>query len=470
MEYFSSFFSKDLIDLIIYHKHQYSVQQSGSSINTNYKTKDFLAIHLYVGIIKLPRYVDYWSEQFRVEKVAGIVSLKKYQALRKYLHFNDNAMANDYLYYKIQPILDIVKKNCNAIPNEKQQLIYEMMVPFKGSRAGSRKLYIKSKHKIGGFKFFFRARAFGIVYDFVVYGGSDTFRHHQFSNKEENMGLGSKVVLGLCQTISNPAVTIVYIDNFFTSRELMRHLRQEYGILALGTIRGNRLRGCMVPTDKTVSLGTSLQKVDNEKNVVVLKQVDNKEVLLASNFVGIEPITSVKGFSKMERKKGDVPCPNIVKKYNVHMGGVDVADMLIALYRTHFKAKKLYLTIFGHLLNLCVIHAWLLNRREAALMKEKYNDGLKTIQVNVAEMLLQKDRLALAGAPTSVNEKLVKRPSAPRPVMEVRLDKYDLSPICAEKAQCRHYKDRQSRIKCMKCNMTLCLISVRNCFYESHHQ
>lgn len=152
------------------------------------------------------------------------------------------------------------------------------------------------------------------------------------------------------------------------------------------------------------------------------------------------------------------------------MGGVDLADMLIALYRTPFKAKKWYLTIFGHLLDVCVINAWLLLRREAALMKDKYNDGLKTFRVNVAEMLLQRDRPALAAAPTSVTEKLIKHPSVPRPVTEVRLDKYDHFPICAEKARCRHCKAGQSRIKCLKCNMSLCLIPARNCFYEFHHQ
>ncbi|KAJ8870056.1 hypothetical protein PR048_029067, partial [Dryococelus australis] len=213
-----------------------------------------------------------------------------------------------------------------------------MMVPFKSTCSSSRKQYIKSKPKKWGTS--------GIVYDFVVYGGSDTFRQHPFFNKVVSMGLGNKVVLGLCQTISNPALTAVYFDNFFTSLELLCHW------------------------------------------------FDNKEVLLVSNFVGREPITSVKQFSKVERKIVDIPCPNIVKNFNGHMVGVDVADMLIALYRTPFKVKKWYLTI-GNLLDLCVINTWLLNWREVALMKEQYNDG-QNFWVNVAEKLLQKDRLAIA--------------------------------------------------------------------------
>ena len=103
-------------------------------------------------------------------------------------------------------------------------------------------------------------------------------------------------------------------------------------------------------------------------------------------------------------------------------------------------------------------------------MKEKYNDGLKIFRATVAEMLLLKDRRARDGAPTAVKEKLIKTPSVPRPMTEVRLDKYDHFPICAEKARCRLCKAGQSRIKCMKCNMTLCLIPNRNCFYDFHHQ
>lgn len=37
------------------------------------------------------------------------------------------------------------------------------------------------------------------------------------------------------------------------------------------------------------------------------------------------------------QKKVPVSYPNIVKEYNAHMGGVDLADMFVALYRTGLK-------------------------------------------------------------------------------------------------------------------------------------
>lgn len=57
----------------------------------------------------------------------------------------------------------------------------------------------------------------GFVYDFLVYGGEDTFRYHVFSDEEEYMSLGAKVVMALSKTIQKPACKVLYFDNFFTS-------------------------------------------------------------------------------------------------------------------------------------------------------------------------------------------------------------------------------------------------------------
>lgn len=41
------------------------------------------------------------------------------------------------------------------------------------------------------------------------------------------------------------------------------------------------------------------------------------------------------------------------------MGGVDLADMLIAVYRTDFRTHRWYIAIFSQLLDICVNNAWL---------------------------------------------------------------------------------------------------------------
>ncbi|XP_039287906.1 uncharacterized protein LOC120352223 [Nilaparvata lugens] len=62
----------------------------------------------------------------------------------------------------------IIGPHDKIIANEKHQSIDEMMAPFKGTRAGSRKQYIKSKPHKWRFKIFVRSGVSGIVYDFIV--------------------------------------------------------------------------------------------------------------------------------------------------------------------------------------------------------------------------------------------------------------------------------------------------------------
>ena len=63
---------------------------NGRCINiTEDDVKDFLAILLNMGVVKMYAYTDYWSKILRYNKAADILTLKKFQLLRRYLHFND---------------------------------------------------------------------------------------------------------------------------------------------------------------------------------------------------------------------------------------------------------------------------------------------------------------------------------------------------------------------------------------------
>lgn len=159
------------------------------------------------------------------------------------------------------------------------------------------------------------------------------------------MGLGAKVVIALAKSIRQPACKILCLDNFFTSLELIHHLRNQYGIFSVGTIRANRLRGAQekLPTDKNLKKkgrGAHAQVVCNKNKVVVTKWHDNKCVTVASSFIDSNPVESVQRFSKEARRKVPVPCRKFIKEYNLRMGGVDLADMLVALYRTEFRGHR----------------------------------------------------------------------------------------------------------------------------------
>lgn len=72
----------------------------------------------------------------------------------------------------------------------------------------------------------------------------------------------------------------------------------------------------------------------------MVKWFDNKCFTVASSYVDANPVHCVLRYNKEKKRKEPVPCPNIVRQYNAHMGGVDLADMLIALYRTEMRALK----------------------------------------------------------------------------------------------------------------------------------
>lgn len=91
---------------------------------------------------------------------------------------------------------------------------------------------------------------------------------------------------------------------------------------------------------------------------------DTKRVVLASDFVGVEPQKMVKRFNKKGHIYEDVPQPAIVDVYNTFMGGVDLADMLAAMHGVNFCWNKWFMRIFCRLLDTCVTNAWLVYRSQ----------------------------------------------------------------------------------------------------------
>lgn len=47
----------------------------------------------------MPAYLDYWSVKFRYANIADIMPLKRYQQIRRYLHFVDNNLDDGDKYF-----------------------------------------------------------------------------------------------------------------------------------------------------------------------------------------------------------------------------------------------------------------------------------------------------------------------------------------------------------------------------------
>ncbi|MGH0167750.1 UNVERIFIED_CONTAM: hypothetical protein FKN15_066203 [Acipenser sinensis] len=128
--------------------------------------------------------------------------------------------------------------------------------------------------------------------------------------------------------------------------------------------------------------------------------------------------SQVRRFSKENRRKVGVPCPNIVSLYNVHMGGVDLADMMVALYRTPAKSHRWYMCLFWQMADIAINNGWLLYRRDAKSLGVQKNKKLKTFRLEVAAALIQggkKRRRPSKGKEEDVPTRCIQRPTTPRP-------------------------------------------------------
>ncbi|KAJ0175946.1 hypothetical protein K1T71_008120 [Dendrolimus kikuchii] len=464
LTYFHTFFTQDIKTDIVEQSNFYSVQETGKSILlTENEFNDFLAIHIIMGIVEMPSYIDYWSQNFKYAKEAEIMPLKRYQQIRRYLHFADNNLEDGDRYYKVRPLLEKVRLNCLKLQGmENKFSIDEMIIAYKGSKAGKRKQYMKDKPNKWGFKNYVRAGVSGIIYDFVMYGGEDTFRYHTFSEEESSLGFGAQVVIALCQSIQRKPA-IIYCDNFFSSPELFYILRENYGFFSLGTIRNNRLRGVekILPPEKEVKKkerGFFVEAACNETSLAVVRWNDNKVVTFISSFVASVPVEKIQRYSKDVKKKVDVQCPQIVRQYNKHMGGVDLADMLISLYKIPFKSRRWYLGIFAQLIDICLNNAWLVYRNQNNADK-KSKMSLKVFRYKVYESLLMENRCAKRQKTAAPR---VSKPQAARPS----------SPSDGARGVRRMRKAVPSKSKCLSlvllCETAHCQSAHRLSYYNCH--
>nr|XP_005159764.1 piggyBac transposable element-derived protein 3-like [Danio rerio] len=405
---------------------------------------------------------------------------KRFDNLRTYIHMNDNTNVKqkgepgyDPLF-KVRPVLEKVRANCVKVEREENHSIDKQMIPCKG-KIGM-KQYIKNKPHKWGIKVFTRAGVTGLVYDFEVYTGKGTVTN------ERGLGVAGEVVLRLVSDIPKGLNYKCFFNNWFPSPELIVVLKKMV-ILTVATINRNRLRGCTLKSDKELSkAGCGAYEVKYEKTsgMSIMKWYDNKAVLLASSFIGPEPVERCRRWSKEKKEYVEVDRPHIVKVYNHNMGGVDLADKFAALYRTDFRPRRWYLRILYYLIDLSLVNGWLLYRRHLTQKQEKKYMPLLDFRVQVADALIKvgkqvdlnsrkRVRPSLEDDPTSHQAASPPLQRISAPSVDVRLDRCDHFPIHAEKrGRCRLCKNGYTQMACLKCKVLLCFTKDKNCFLEYH--
>ena len=483
LSYFKQFFTDELIDQIVEETNLYSVQQTGKSIaTTKNEIEQFIGIQIRMSIVRMTVYRHYWASNTRYAPIADVMSLQRYENLRRFLHFNDNSKRNDpdnkdKKLYKIYPVIDYIRARCNALEQESSQSIDEQIIPAKTKRSGIRQ-YNPRKPVKWGFKMFVRSGVSGIMYDFFLYCGANSTRYGDCSSKSS--------VLELCANVPPHQNYKIFFDNWFCTLELLLKLK-EIGILAVGTTRSDRIAKCPLKTNKEMQKegrGAMDYRVDANTGLRIIKWLDNGPVHLASTYEWKDPMSEIERFDSTTKKYIKVQCPAIVKAYNGSMGGVDLSDMFLSLYRTKINIKRWYIKVFFHCVDIAKINSWGLYKRFAEQngKPKRSNTPLLEFTRDLSEGLLKagKTKSNVPGRPkrrssldTSVNtvSKKGRKPSVPLPDRDSRYDSLGHWPEHrSSKGRCKMCPNGYSRVACSKCNTTLCLNKERNCFKDFHNK
>lgn len=340
---------------------------------------------------------------------------------------------------------------------------------------------------------FTRAGSSGIVYDFALYVGEGTCPTY-------GLGISSDIVVYLASTIPKFQNYKLFFDNWFTSVSLLVALK-ELGIFSTGTVRKNRMGNCELLADpelKKRGRGSYDAKCEVNYNIAAVRWFDSKSVQLLSTCVADEPMGTCERWSSKDKKIVQVPRPAIVALYNRHMGGVDLSDMLMELYKVNHRSKKWYMRIFYWCLSTSVINSWLLYRRHSKIISPHHKHmPLIKFQLQIAHALLnatssfssaiqRKRGRPSANSFTSLVDPPASSPSSsvtsehastlgskvrkvtPNPPNSKRYDEKNHWVVWGAKGRCRLCKTGTPSSKCNKCGVHLCCNPNKNCFLSYH--
>uniref|UniRef100_A0A671TTC3 PiggyBac transposable element-derived protein domain-containing protein n=1 Tax=Sparus aurata TaxID=8175 RepID=A0A671TTC3_SPAAU len=422
VDYFRHLFHIEIIEEVVRQTNLYALQRDVSRpLNvTVAEMEQFIGVCFYMSIHVL------------VEMVASTMSLNRWENIKRNLHFadNNNQVPGGDKLFKVRPLLDFLNDSFRGIPMDEMLCVDEQMVPFKGK--SQLKQYIPMKPKRWGYKIFILADQHGIVYNFDVYTGS----------------------IQPCPGFPD--------------------------ISASGNIVQGRLAGCTFMDDQAMKAkgrGTHEEKMasHNGVNLFAVKWFDNRPVTLLSTFVAAKPTTQVLRWDKKKKEVVHVSRPNVVAVYNKSMGGVDLLDSLIALYRTKIRSKKWYQRIVFHMLDLTLVQAWLLYRGDCqSQMPENVQLPLLDFKIQVAKCLCMENKVSnkRKGRPSHavVVEKNKRGPQSFVPQDPVHRDRTDHWPVHSpEKGRCKVPGCKGIvRSRCSKCAVFLCFTAERNCFVDFH--
>lgn len=483
LTYFMRYIPDSLFDYVVTFTNTYAEQQQTKKWRPTNKTemKQFFGLQIMMGNLKLPRIEMFYGKHFKCKMFEEIPEYRFY-LLRTNIHFIDvHKIPEDCIdkFVRVRPLMDSVRKRCLELPLEENLAIDEQMIPLRGRVTKGVKQYVKNKPKIKwGVKNLVLCGKSGQAYDFICYQGSST----EFDSKSlETFGSGATMVLHLANRIDRPGHKL-FFDNYFSTFPIFEILAQKK-IYAAGTVRLDRFSKPPFSSDvemKKKGRGCFEELVSSNGSVVCVKWCDNKCVALASNYVGVGQADTAVRYDKISKQKISISRPQIVRDYNLNMGGVDKMNQMIAYYRIFIRSKKWTLRMITHFIDFAIIQSHIeykMDCEKANIPKRKIMD-LLAFRMELSDQLVYSQSTAKRTARITLDEVYDKRKRVDksretcRTDENIRYDRFDHCPIYTK--NCLRCKvkgcDLKSQVACSKCDVHLCLNLKRNCFMEYHKQ
>ncbi|KAK4309138.1 hypothetical protein Pmani_000613 [Petrolisthes manimaculis] len=359
LDFLREFFSDELLDMIVIETNRYAQQYLRGNVmtprcrlaNWTDTTRDemylFFCIMLLMSHNKKNRINDYWSkDEVYEQKIFGkLMSRDRFLQLLRVLHFTDNTIRveNDKLQ-KIRPVMEKLRNSFKTMFKPFQDLcVDESLMKWRG-RLSFRQFLPLKRHRFGVKMFVLCDCDSGYISDFIVYTGKDTA-----IVEDLQLGVSGSVV----KTLLTPHLQkahIVYVDNWYTSPNLLHYLLNE-NTGACGTVRANRKNMPKLPVVKRGD-----QIVQHSNNIMCIKWCDKRVVHMLSSVHKGDMCDS----NSRDRQRQVVRKPLAVLEYNKKMRLVDKSDMLLSSVECLRKSIKWYVKFFFHMLDMSVLNSYYL--------------------------------------------------------------------------------------------------------------
>ena len=181
-------------------------------------------------------------------------------------------------------------------------------------------------------------------------------------------------------------------------------------------------------------------------------------------------------WSRKEQHFINIDRPAMVVKYNSNMGGVNLCDMLMSMYRINQHSTKYYMHMVFYCIGVTVVNGWLLycqhlTQKNVARQNHRLKSPLVFVRLGNHQLQLQGhvvdhvQHLLFLLLHHQGKGKQHQQQTQP----DVQFDQCGHFQVFQEKQQrCHHCKTAYSHLKCCKCEVHPCLVKSRNCFNTFH--